>query len=134
MCPLTCLKTNSSLRFYYEAANISGFGGGGNDSYYGGGGGGAGGYGGMGGGGMGGGGMGGGGMGGGPGRFIVHMRGLPFKVTENDIAEVIHRDLQFFFIRLAVFYVANQSLFYPHNKDANFFCKLVQWGSDCRTI
>ena len=38
----------------------------------------------MGGGGLGGGGMGGGGMGGGPGRFIVHMRGLPFKVTENE--------------------------------------------------
>ena len=85
----------------YETANISGYGGGGNDSYYGSGGGGAGGYGGMG-GGMGGGGMGGGGMGGGPGRFIVHMRGLPFKVTENDIAEVIHRDLQFFMLQTNV--------------------------------
>ena len=45
---------------------------------------------GMGGGGMGmGGGMGGmsGGYGGGRGNHVVHMRGLPFRVTENDIAE-----------------------------------------------
>ena len=51
--------------------------------------------GGMGGGGMGGGGMGGGGMGGGggPGRFVVHMRGLPFRVTENDIAEVCKNNI-----------------------------------------
>ena len=39
--------------------------------------------------GMGGGGMGGmgGGYGGGRGNHVVHMRGLPFRVTENDIAE-----------------------------------------------
>ena len=57
----------------------SGFGG--NDNYYGGN---EGGYGGGGGGRFGA----PGGMGGGPGRFVVHMRGLPFRVTENDIAEV----------------------------------------------
>ena len=40
------------------------------------------------GGGMGGmGGMGGGGFGGGRANHVVHMRGLPFRVTENDIAE-----------------------------------------------
>jgi hypothetical protein len=34
----------------------------------------------------------GGGMGGPPaGRFVVHMRGLPYRVTENDIAEVFIR-------------------------------------------
>ena len=63
---------------------------------------------------MGGGGMGGGGMGGGPGRFIVHMRGLPFKVTENDIAEVIHRDLQFFMLLTKVYFT-------HITKMANFF-------------
>lgn len=72
------LKHLSSI-VCFHVIFYSGFGG--NDNYYGGN---EGGYGGGGGGRFGG----PGGMGGGPGRFVVHMRGLPFRVTENDIAEV----------------------------------------------